>query len=814
MKKLLLTVLLFAPCLSNKAAASFGSVVGMWTNDLSTAAWTFTITNNVPIGQRLIGFFGWEASSATNTITITDSLGNQYTEHNHRLNNSVHNIATFSGLITNSIVSGVTTMTITLSAAESSARGVTLFTGLGLAQTGQPDVKLVTNHFNTNIFDVLTPTKAGSFIVSHVQAQQIASGGGATQILYTNTGSTFILLPGITNMSFGYNPGSTVGLRHYMAYKVAGAAGTNAMGGYYSESLPTPHDESWLLSMVAFNPANTYYIDFATGSDAALGTDTTIPWKHCPGDTNATGVAASTTPTAGDTFIFKGGVTYTGDIAIKQSGTSGAPITYDGTGSTWGSGVAIVDLTATYYHAFYSNPGKDWITLNGFDIKNAKNQRNTVGAIIDRGGVTVTNTYTGDGDIYSEGVIFDLGGDNWNLLNISIHDCENAYDRSVLGAEGSGDPAKIFTVPCLKAGIELYGGANNCTISNYNAWAVGEAALKFFGATNFFVLNSNIGGTNSSMTNAGWFAVALKLSGVSGFGAQGVVSNLVCHEGWQYQGDESQQRCHAGDWFHFFGDNDGVLNPTNDVHDVDLIKIKCYNDKTFQYFNGTAYSLFESDWYNIRWINCLFLNGFSGDLEFRDGDNLGFLNCSFIDLTNTVCLNPKSGASTIPYNATNIYGTNNIFLTFAPNSANTPCGTSGGYTNTVFPKFDYNVYYSPNNGNNVWRWNGTNYSFAAWKTLTGKDANSFYSNPLLVSIPPNGSTTSSGDYHPTTNSVAYLAGANLSGVTTVDYENTTRTIPWTISALLSSGGGTPSITNIFSTIMSGTVILRGGIIIR
>lgn len=52
---------------------------------------------------------------------------------------------------------------------------------------------------------------------------------------------------------------------------------------------------------------STYYIDYTSGSDANAGTSTGAPWKHCPSMAPFSG---SYTHADGDTFIFKGGVTW------------------------------------------------------------------------------------------------------------------------------------------------------------------------------------------------------------------------------------------------------------------------------------------------------------------------------------------------------------------------------------------------------------------------------------------------------------------------------------------------------------------------
>lgn len=91
--------------------------------------------------------------------------------------------------------------------------------------------------------------------------------------------------------------------------------------------------------------AATYYVDYQSGVDSNAGTTTAAPWKHCPGDPAATGAVAAISLAAGDTVNFKGGVTYilTGStgVVLRWSGTSGAPITYDGNSTgAWGTGPA------------------------------------------------------------------------------------------------------------------------------------------------------------------------------------------------------------------------------------------------------------------------------------------------------------------------------------------------------------------------------------------------------------------------------------------------------------------------------------------
>jgi hypothetical protein len=85
---------------------------------------------------------------------------------------------------------------------------------------------------------------------------------------------------------------------------------------------------------------NCYYIDYASGSDAANGTTESTPWQHAPGMANATANAAGHTPGAGEGWIFKGGVTvdsHAYPMNVPWGGASGRP-DYMGYDSAWYTG--------------------------------------------------------------------------------------------------------------------------------------------------------------------------------------------------------------------------------------------------------------------------------------------------------------------------------------------------------------------------------------------------------------------------------------------------------------------------------------------
>lgn len=125
----------------------------------------------------------------------------------------------------------------------------------------------------------------------------------------------------------------------------------------------------------------SYYVDYSSGADGNSGTSTSSPWKHCPGDSAATGTAGSTLLNFGDTVYFKGGVQYVlvGDgnpiyqtgIALNWSGSASNPITYDGNSAgAWGTGRAIFtdNYSSNFIAAFYVYGAVSNLVFNNLEI--------------------------------------------------------------------------------------------------------------------------------------------------------------------------------------------------------------------------------------------------------------------------------------------------------------------------------------------------------------------------------------------------------------------------------------------------------------
>ena len=127
----------------------------------------------------------------------------------------------------------------------------------------------------------------------------------------------------------------------------------------------------------------TYYVDYSSGFDGNNGTSTGTAWKHCPGDVNASSVAAAASLSAGDTVTFKGGVSYVLNagggatcIGMNWSGTAASPITYDGNSTgTWGTGKAIItdnfsNHGGQVWFPFYGGGNRTGLTLRNLQFQN------------------------------------------------------------------------------------------------------------------------------------------------------------------------------------------------------------------------------------------------------------------------------------------------------------------------------------------------------------------------------------------------------------------------------------------------------------
>jgi hypothetical protein len=151
-----------------------------------------------------------------------------------------------------------------------------------------------------------------------------------------------------------------------LAIVAAGALGAEKFPWQspHAKVLPTG-DLQWAPHPFAFEAGESVrYIDFEAGDDANDGTSKERPWKHHPWDAAAKDNAAACTGI--HTYIFKGGVTYRGQLLADESGKPGDPIrlTRD---PAWGDGEAVLAgservnrWTRGADHKDIPDPGKVW----------------------------------------------------------------------------------------------------------------------------------------------------------------------------------------------------------------------------------------------------------------------------------------------------------------------------------------------------------------------------------------------------------------------------------------------------------------------
>ena len=159
-----------------------------------------------------------------------------------------------------------------------------------------------------------------------------------------------------------------------------------------------------------------FYVDFSSGNDSNLGTSTSSPWKHCPGDPAASSIAATTVLIGGDTVFFKGGVSYVlsgpefSGITLRSGSSLNNRVVYDGNSAgTWGAGKARItdNNTGAIHHGFDSQTGPHDITIRGFLFK-------------DLGGSDTLPPDPGGNIPARQGVGIEMA----NPLRVTIEDCD------------------------------------------------------------------------------------------------------------------------------------------------------------------------------------------------------------------------------------------------------------------------------------------------------------------------------------------------------------------------------------------------------
>src|SRR5258708_7153757 len=153
--------------------------------------------------------------------------------------------------------------------------------------------------------------------------------------------------------------------------------------------------------------ATTYYIDVVGGLDTNTSTQAQsklTPWAHAPCMLSATSNAAAYTSVAGDSFIFKGGVTWphaSWPCHETHSGSNGNPITFGVdqtwfTGGVWTRPILTGGSTPMTFNSFFQLQSVSYITVDNFEMTGLNwNSNSGVSCMVTSGSthITVTNLY-------------------------------------------------------------------------------------------------------------------------------------------------------------------------------------------------------------------------------------------------------------------------------------------------------------------------------------------------------------------------------------------------------------------------------------
>lgn len=499
--------------------------------------------------------------------------------------------------------------------------------------------------------------------------------------------------------------------------------------------------------------ASTFFVDYLDGDDSANGTTTATAWKRCPGDPSATGVSDGTSLAPGDTVVFKGGSQYSGNVALPFSGSAEAVITYDGSGSSWGTGKAIVD--ANYQlgsYCFAANTGIGHIEFKGFHLRNAGGWADDDAAVVSAAAGTVTNSTARDGN----GLMFYAGGHtNIRIADLFIERMggwRNTQGWTAGTIAGSGIALKncngVVVTNCemtkMKAGIVIYATTEmqnvtvqNCDIHNYIVWGV-DIAPQLSGAT---IRNVEVKDTRVrdyvEFTSGVWAGV--------------------------------------GEWPH----TDGIFVRTAAIAsvwtNVSISGCSFYCDSPGSSDGGTA-AIFVSQGASVSIFNNLFQDTQTRQIGV-DHSNPD-ASVQVVRIYNNTFLTDGSPAIVMggETNAARrqVYIQNNIFA-MAPGAAqNWPMITRLSGVEPVVQ--DYNRYYDPD-------WSAGDkyvaaipgYSSLATIQGLGWDTNSTYGSPLFVD-------SSAVKSERNLRLQSALEGTDLSAFFTDDFTGATRVAPWDIGA--------------------------------
>jgi hypothetical protein len=431
--------------------------------------------------------------------------------------------------------------------------------------------------------------------------------------------------------------------------------------------------------------SSVYYVDFAGGSDANDGTNTSAAFKHSPGDRNATGVVASTALFGGDTVVFKGGVIYTGTIEIPWSGDSdGSRIVYDGNSSgTWGTGRAIINngnRDVSDDMGFHASASRNYITIKNFEFTEIGGN-----AALPSGNGCVSPDNTAKP---GSGILFEATATYITIQNCYFHE---------IGEWHNSDPFASFAID--GKGI-LFRNNDHVVIDNSDFTRVSVAIAIYpnsTGATNLTIKNNNI---------HNYIRWGIDLDGAYKnilFDKINIHNNKI-HDYTEY--DEGVW-AGCGEWPHTDGifirtDSDYVTYGTINIYANEFYDDSNGGGGTASVYvsGGPSANIFNNIFKGVNHGRVIFVN--DGIYANQSPQTVNIYNNSFF--VGSSAINLKT--STVPLSTSTIRIKNNIFYNISTQNS-VPCV----YIESLdaYPdELDYNIYYKPHDiylmDGSLWTW--------------------------------------------------------------------------------------------------------------
>lgn len=481
--------------------------------------------------------------------------------------------------------------------------------------------------------------------------------------------------------------------------------------------------------------AATYYIDFVGGNDSDNGS-ISDPWKHCPGDSNATGNPSSISLVAGDTIIFKGGVQYDGMITLYWSGSSDSErITYDGNSAgTFGSGRGIIDGGDTRQYGFISTSARSYLTIQNLEIRNIP--YTTVGTTNPDGGIVI-------GDIST------------NCVGIKVLNC---YIWDIAYWEPDGTNLQYGACVAINR-------MDNCLIDGNEFYKGSRWAVRMYGAKNTTVSNNNIHDYFQwaiDVSSAGWQQ-----------NTDNIIRDNTIHDIYQYdcktttlgavdEGYWEGPSCTSPDNPHtdfiFLRDAGSELPPLRTIVERNLF----YNDRDFEsHYDGTA-MIYNSDTQDTVIRNNIFINPHSARVihDQDDSDGTKIYNNTFYGRT-------VSPGTVLYLEGTNVTLKNNIIVSSNYNLQFANTAIIDACENNLFVPVTRVAYYNSSAYTTLSSWQSIGFDLLGDSVASPSDVK-------FVSISGFGANSSSMDLSLQSDSPAIGLGANLSATFTDDYSGNTR----------------------------------------